>query len=32
MQDLAASVSDETIIMPQRQRLKLAMDSNLVGY
>jgi hypothetical protein len=32
MQELAASVGDEMIIMPQHQRLKLTMDANLVGY
>jgi hypothetical protein len=30
MHELAASVGDETIIMPRHQRLKLAMDANLV--
>jgi hypothetical protein len=32
MQELAASFGDEMIIMLRRQRLKLAMDANLVGY
>jgi hypothetical protein len=32
MQELAASVGDEMIIMPQHQSLKLTMDANLVGY